>query len=61
MGDELNYLKMELDDIITRVKNDNANIPIRLSVNFYRDEGDDYVVRENPLTTDIDGLQSACG
>lgn len=54
MGDELNYLKMELDDIITRVKNDNANIPIRLSVNFYRDEGDDYVVRENPFTTDID-------
>ena len=53
MWDELSYLQEELKDIITRVQADNANIPTRLSVNFYRDEGDEYVVREYPFTTDI--------
>lgn len=53
MYDELSYLQEELKDIINRVRDDNANIPTRLSVNFYRDEGDDYIVREFPFTTDI--------
>lgn len=54
MGDELEYLKMELEDVVTRIKQENANVPVRLSVNFYRDEGDDYVVLDFPFTTDID-------
>lgn len=59
MSDELSYLQQELMDIVTRVKSDNANIPTRLSINFYRDEGDEYIVREYPFTTDIDAACDA--
>lgn len=54
MGDELSYLQAELMDIIQRVKKQNGNIPLRLSVNFYRDEGEEYVVRSFPFTEDFD-------
>ncbi len=53
MMDELAYLQAELQDVIQRVAKDNGNLPIRVSVNFYRDEGDEYVVRYYPFTTDI--------
>lgn len=53
MYDELSFLKEELQDIINNVSKDNANLPVRLSVNFYRDEGDEYIVREYPFTTNI--------
>lgn len=53
MSDELAYLQEELKDIITRIQRDNSNLPIRLSINFYRDEGDEYVVCEYPFTEDI--------
>lgn len=53
MSDELEYLKTELSDIIMRVKNENANLFTRISVNFYRDEGDEYVVRPFEFTTDV--------
>jgi len=53
MGDELQYLQAELENIILRVKKQNGNIPLRLSVNFYRDEGDAYVLRPFPFTTNI--------
>lgn len=53
MGDELIYIQEELKDIISRIQHDNSNIPTRLSVNFYRDEGDEYVVLEYPFTEDI--------
>lgn len=59
MGDELEYLKAELEDVVTRIKQENANIPVRISVNFYRDEGDEYVVREFPFTTDLDAAVRA--
>ncbi len=54
MSDELYYLQWELKDIIEKVKSQNENIPIRLSINFYRDHTDAYVVKANPFTTDID-------
>ena len=59
MSDELEYLKAELEDVVTRIKQENANIPVRISVNFYRDEGDEYVVREFPFTTDLDAAVRA--
>lgn len=53
MGDELSYLQVELEDVINRVSSDLANdVNLRLSVNFYRDEGDDYVVEPFPFTDD---------
>lgn len=53
MGDELGYLKAELDSIIRNVAEDNEGVKIRVSVNFYRDEGDEYVVRAFDFTDDI--------
>ena len=53
MYDELEYLQKELESVITRAVSDNGNIPVRLSVNFYRDDGDEYVVRSFPFTDNI--------
>ncbi len=54
MGDELEFLKEELSDVIRRVRSANEGIRIRLSVNFYRDEGDEYVVKYFAFTEDVD-------
>lgn len=53
MGDELNYLKEELDYVIKQVSAENEALSIRVSVNFYRDKGDEYVVRESGFTENI--------
>ena len=53
MSDELEFLKSELDAVIKQVSADNANIPVRLSINVYRDIGDDYVVRSMPFEENI--------
>ena len=53
MGDEIYYLQSELQDVIKRVQADTANIPLRLSMNFYRDHGDKYVVKPYEFSTDI--------
>lgn len=45
MGDEINYLKSELEDIIGRLNND-ANLNTRTALVFYRDHGDEYLVRD---------------
>lgn len=55
MGDELAYLQSELADVIARVRDQvGETATIRLSLNFYRDVGDAYLVRPFPFTTDID-------
>ncbi|MFB9330341.1 VWA domain-containing protein [Paenibacillus aurantiacus] len=68
MDDELAYLQTELKDVVKRVSRDNGQqLDIRVSTNFYRDKGDDYVVRPFPFTADIDtavkqiGQQEAYG
>jgi len=53
MGDELEYLKKELEDVIGEVAKENTALSIKLSVNFYRDEGDTYELREFEFTEDI--------
>ena len=54
MSDELEYLKKELGSVIERVAENNSGLDIRLSVNFYRDEKDDYVVRDFAFSGDIE-------
>jgi hypothetical protein len=55
MGDELGYLQSELADVVDRVRTQaGQDVALRLSVNFYRDSGDEYLVRAFPFTTDID-------
>ncbi len=68
MGDELSYLQAELADVIGRVREQvGQELTIRVSVNFYRDEGDQYLVKPFAFTTDIDkaiddlNAQSASG
>jgi hypothetical protein len=53
MWDELDYIKAELEDVIQTVNTDNPGLTIRMSCNFYRDFGDDYVVRSFPFTTNL--------
>ena len=54
MGDEIRYLQSEITNVISRVKEDNANIDIELALVFYRDHGDDYVTKTSDFSKDID-------
>lgn len=53
MADELLYLQSELDDVISRVQAELPETDISLGLLFYRDEGDEYVVRSSDFTPDI--------
>lgn len=53
MGDELEYLKKELLDVIYRVKTDNPSSKIATSSVFYRDKGDEYVTRISDFGTGV--------
>lgn len=53
MGDELEFLKEELVDMVNRISKSDDAFSIRVSVNFYRDEGDDYVVKYFDFRDDI--------
>lgn len=65
MGDEIDYLKSELKDIIGRL--DKSIDQKRVALTFYRDHGDEYLVRDFDFTTNIDDAkeflsrQSAAG
>ena len=53
MGDELEYLKNELNNVINTAKLDNPTSTIATSCVFYRDEGDDYLTKVSDFTNDI--------
>lgn len=53
MGDEINYLKAELLDVIKRVENINTELDLRTGCVFYRDNTDDYTTKINSLTKNI--------
>jgi hypothetical protein len=53
MGDEIEYLKSELLDVISRVESQNTTLNLRLGSVFYRDEGDDYLTRVSPFSATI--------
>lgn len=54
MGDEMEYLKIEISDVIGKIKEENGNITVRLAIIVYRDNGDLYVVKDRNFTEDID-------
>ncbi|MGJ8592328.1 MAG: carboxypeptidase-like regulatory domain-containing protein [Aquaticitalea sp.] len=56
MGDEINYLKSELKDIIGRL--DESIDQKRLALTFYRDHGDAYLVKDLDFSTDIDSVKA---
>lgn len=50
MGDEIAYLKAELEHVANRFAADNPDQTLRLGSVFYRDEGDAYVTKKHDLT-----------
>ncbi|WP_303317781.1 carboxypeptidase-like regulatory domain-containing protein [Flavivirga abyssicola] len=55
MGDEIDYLKSELKNIITRLDKSIDNK--RVALTFYRDFGDAYVVRDFDFNSDINAVK----
>ena len=53
MGDELEFLKMDLKKVIAEVQKTNNQLKISTATVFYRDKGDEYVVKHSPFTEDI--------
>jgi hypothetical protein len=53
MGDEIEYLKTELLDVIGRAKSRNTELNYRMGTVFYRDQGDEYLTRSSELSADI--------
>ena len=53
MGDELEFLKADLQSVIENVEKENSSLSIATSTVFYRDEGDDYVTKKSEFTTDL--------
>ncbi len=67
MGDEIEFLKSELSDVIDQVESSRNSIDFRWGSVFYRDETDSYLTRQTPLSDNKDritsfiGMQSAGG
>ena len=55
MGDELNFIQTELSDIISSVTEQQSDINIGLV--FYRDYGDQYIVRAHDFSASLNGVQ----
>ncbi len=53
MGDELEFLKQDLKDVIQKVQIENPALGIRISSVFYRDEGEEYVVKKLGFSSDL--------
>ncbi len=53
MGDEIEYLKTELLDVIGRAKSHNPELAYRMGTVFYRDKGDEYITKSSGLSPDI--------
>jgi hypothetical protein len=53
MGDELDFLKADLQNIIQTVENEDTKIDVFTSSVFYRDIGDEYVVKHSPFTSNL--------
>lgn len=58
MGDELEYLKAEIEDVVDRVSRENVGATINLALLFYRDHGDKEVFKYHDFVnvTTADGL-----
>ncbi len=57
MGDEINYLKAELDDIVGRFSREDG-LNTRTAMVFYRDHGDEYVIRDFGFESDLKNVKA---
>ena len=58
MGDELEYLKVEIDAIARAVYEMFPNVDQRYSLIVYRDDGDEYVTRVFDFTDSLEGFRT---
>ena len=58
MGDELEYLKVEIDSIAARIKRLFPDVDQRFALILYRDNGDEYVTRTFDFTGSINDFRS---
>ena len=58
MGDELEYLKVEIRDIAEAIAHHFPNVDQRYALVVYRDDGDQYVTRTFDFTGDLDAFQA---
>ncbi|WP_374446493.1 VWA domain-containing protein [Epilithonimonas sp.] len=56
MGDEINYLKSELLDVLKKVESNLKNTNVRYGSVFYRDQGDEYITRKFDFSNDTEQL-----
>ena len=61
MGDEIDYLKVEVRDIAARIAADFPNVAQRWALIVYRDDGDEYVVRSFDFDRFADDVPVAAG
>jgi len=57
MGDELKFLKVEIDSIVRQVRESYPDVDMRFSMVSYRDHGDAYVTRTFEFTGSIDDFR----
>lgn len=53
MGDELEFLKDDLKSVVQEVISNDKALRVLTATVFYRDKGDEYIVRHSPFTFDI--------
>lgn len=53
MSDEIEFLKADLGDVLQRYMDANMSMDLYTSAVFYRDEGDDYLVRKTAFDSDF--------
>jgi hypothetical protein len=58
MGDELQYIQSEVENIATRVAADHPDVAIRYGLVLYRDLNDEYVTRTFPFTDNLAAFQN---
>lgn len=56
MGDEMEYLKREIASIMASLAERHPRVSTRIGLIVYRDNGDQYVVRDFPFTANVDEL-----
>jgi hypothetical protein len=50
MGDEINFLREELNDVIYKTKNANPSLTFNFANTFYRDQGESYVTKHQDFS-----------
>jgi len=53
MGDEIAYLKAELEDVLSKIQKQHKDITVNTASVFYRDRHDSYLVKKSDFTKDV--------